>query len=81
MSDKKLLSEILLALNHNQMGLGAAIEELANWAEANGGGVAAGHARDALQCLDLTLEVIVGGAAQILSSSDTEPDFVDTTKH
>jgi hypothetical protein len=45
-----MLRNLMTAQLQAQLALGAAIEELAIWAQDNGGAEAAGHARDVLDC-------------------------------
>lgn len=47
-----MLRQLMVAQVRAHHALGAAIEELALWAENNGGGQAAGNVRDALNGLD-----------------------------
>lgn len=54
MIDEKQLADLLRRQHHNQLALGAAIEEIALWLETNGGSVTAKNARDALKTLDDT---------------------------
>ncbi|EIK96035.1 hypothetical protein PMM47T1_13785 [Pseudomonas sp. M47T1] len=54
----EMLQKLMVAQVKSNLALGAAIEELAIWAEQNGGGDAAAKARDALDGLDAATEVI-----------------------
>ncbi|NWA24839.1 hypothetical protein HX870_29105 [Pseudomonas gingeri] len=58
MPNSDLLPELLTKLNENQLALGAAIEELANWIEQRGSTEVADKIRAALWPLDNNLEFI-----------------------
>jgi len=58
MIDEKQLADLLRRQHHNQLALGAAVEEIALWLETNGGPVAAKNARDAIKALDDTQDQI-----------------------
>lgn len=58
MIDEKQLADLLRRQHHNQLALGAAVEEIALWLETNGGSVTAKKARDALRALDDTQDQI-----------------------
>lgn len=52
MTAVEMLRQLMVAQVQAHLALGAAIEELALWAEHNGGGPSARNARDALDSLD-----------------------------
>ncbi len=54
----QMLQKLMVAQVKSNLALGAAIEELAIWAEQNGGGDAASKAREALHGLDDASELI-----------------------
>ena len=64
MIDEKQLANLLRAQHQNQLALAAAVEEIAQWLETNGGSVTARNARDALAVLDdnqAQIEEALGG--------------------
>jgi len=58
MTAVQMLQRLMVAQVKSHLALGAAIEELALWAEQNGGAQAARNARDALSALDDSSELI-----------------------
>ena len=63
----QMLQKLMVAQVKSNLALGAAIEELAIWAEQHGGGYAAAKARDALDGLDEATELI-GNALEELGN-------------
>jgi hypothetical protein len=63
-----LISSLLNALNQNQIALGAAVEELSNWAEQRGSADVAENVRGALSTLDENLGFIRQGIAELTVS-------------
>jgi hypothetical protein len=58
MDDIQLFASLLKKINHNQLALSAAIDELSTWAEKQGAIAVAGHIRDALVTVDQNQEFI-----------------------
>lgn len=58
MTTATILQRLMVAQVQAHLALGAAIEELALWADQNGGAQAAQNARDALKALDESSELI-----------------------
>ena len=69
MSDIEALREMMAAQLKAQACLGAAVEELALWIDAKGGGEAAQHARDALMTLDESAEQVARCLSRIESGA------------
>lgn len=69
MNAAEALKQMVTAQVQAQLGLGAAIEELAIWVEANGGNVAASQARDALKVLDESSQVMATCLQVVLAGS------------
>ncbi|MCS3837476.1 hypothetical protein HNR03_002074 [Pseudomonas sp. JAI111] len=58
MDDKQLIASLLNKINHSQLALSAAIDELSIWAEKQGAIAVAGNIRDALETVDQNQEFI-----------------------
>lgn len=67
MEDISLLASLLNRMNQNQLALGAAVEELAVWAEQNGSAAVASNVRGALDTLDRNQEFINQGLLSLPS--------------
>lgn len=58
MPNSDLLPSLLYKINENQLALEAAILELSNWVEQQGGGDVAGNVRGALEAIDRNEEFV-----------------------
>jgi hypothetical protein len=58
MDDKQLFASLLNKINHNQLALSAAIDELSIWAEKQGAITVAGNIREVLETVDQNQEFI-----------------------
>ena len=65
MTNTKLIASLFDRLNQNQLALGAAVEELSNWAEQRGSADIADNVRGALKTLDENLVFIRQGIAEL----------------
>lgn len=65
MTDTNLIASLFDRLNHNQIALGAAIEELSNWVEQRGSADIASNVRGALESLDENLVFIREGIVEL----------------
>lgn len=75
MINVEALREMMAAQLRAQACLGAAVEELALWIEARGGGEVAQHARDALMTLDESADQVALCLSRIESSASGSGAF------
>lgn len=68
MNNLTLIASLIDRLNHNQLALGASIEELSSWVEQRGSSTVASNVRGALETLDMNLVFIREGVAELVTA-------------
>jgi hypothetical protein len=63
-----LIANLIDRLNHNQLAIGAAIEELSNWVEQSGSIEVADNVRGALMARDENLVFVRQGIAELVTA-------------
>lgn len=67
MPTNELISSLLFRLNENQLAIAAAVEQLAQWVDQRGHTEVADNVRETLTTLDVNLEHITRGIAQLMN--------------